>query len=425
MRIRQLNLIAFGHFTGASIPLNSGEAGIDIIYGPNEAGKSTALRAVQCLLFGFPTRTGDSFLHANPKLRVGATLGLSDGSTLSIVRRKGNVKTLRDQNDDDVVDDGRLAELLGPLESESFRSRFALDGEELARGGQAIVNGQGDLAAALFAAVSGGRQLDELRVRLDEASTELFKERASKPAINIGLKQLGDLKEQIRDASLPPNEWQQTREELDRLEKRREEISSELSDLDASIRQRERFRDALPSIAKRREALAELERLRDVPLLSDDFSERRSSALAAQQNLQQQIERDEAELEKRRAEFVGLAVSDELLSHDATIRELRGDVRRIRDVRSSFGDRLRQIEQLRKTATACLRELKWVDADELPESMRPSTSLRRRLDQSRASTRHCRRSSEVSPTGTLHQRAVLAQAQERLTTSLPVTDLRN
>ena len=426
MRIRQLNLIAFGHFTGASIPLNPGEAGIDIIYGPNEAGKSTTLRAVQCLLFGFPARTGDSFLHANPKLRVGATLGLSDGSTLSVVRRKGNVKTLRDQNDDDVVDDGRLAELLGPLESESFRSRFALDGEELARGGQAIVNGQGDLAAALFAAASGGRQLDELRDSIGKRSDALFKERAksgdNSPSLNRQIKIAGDLGKEIRDASLPPTEWQQTREELDRLEKRREEIASELSDLDATIRQRERFRDALPSIAKRREALAELERLRDVPLLSEDFSERRSTALAAQQNLQQQIERDEAELEKRRTEFAGLDVSDELLSHDATIRELRGDVRRIRDVRSSFGDRLRQIEQLRKTATACLRELKWSDSDELPESMRPSASLSRRLDQLRGEYQRLQEKQRSFADRDADQRAAFDQTQQRLAALPPVTD---
>ena len=422
MRIRQLNLIAFGHFTGASIPLNPGTAGIDLIYGPNEAGKSTTLRAVQCLLFGFPTRTDDSFLHANPKLRVGATLGLNDGSTFEVVRRKGNVKTLRDQNDDGVIDDAELAELLGPLESESFRSRFALDGDELVHGGKAIVSGHGDLAQALFAAASGGRQLDVLRNQLEETAAELFKERASKPAINVGVKEAGDLERRIREASLAPTEWTQTREELDRLEKRREEITSELNDLDATIKQRERFRDALPSIAKRREAMAELERLHDVPLLSDDFSERRSSALAAQQNLQQQIERDEAEVEKRRAEFSEMNVSDELLSHAATIRELRDDVRRIRDLRSSFGDRTRQIEQLRKAATACLRELKWADSDELPESMRPSTSLNRRLDQLRGEFQTLQEKQRGLADRDADQQAALAQARKRLADAPPVAD---
>ena len=422
MRIRQLNLIAFGHFTGTSIPLNDGTAGIDLIYGPNEAGKSTTLRAVQCLLFGFPTRTDDSFLHSNPKLRVGATLGLTDGSTFEVVRRKGNVKTLRDQNDDGVIDDAKLAELLGPLESESFRSRFALDGDELVRGGKAIVSGHGDLAQALFAAASGGRQLDVLRSQLEDTAAELFKERASKPAINVGVKEVGDLDRQIREASLAPTEWTQTREELDQLEKRREEITSELNDLDATIKQRERFRDALPSIAKRREAAAELERLRDVPLLSDDFSERRSSTLAAQQNLEQQIERDEDELDKRRSEFIELDVSEDLLSHDATIRELRDDVRRIRDLRNSFGDRARQIEQLEKTATACLRELKWSASNELPESMRPSASLSRRLDHLRGEYQALQEKQRGITDRDADQQATLDQARKRLADSPPVAD---
>ncbi|MBI1309923.1 AAA family ATPase [bacterium] len=422
MRIRQLDLIAFGHFTGESLSLNPGETGIDIIYGPNEAGKSTTLRAVQCLLFGFPARTSDSFLHANTKLRVGATLVLPDSSTLSVVRRKGNVKTLRDQRDDEVVDDGQLAALLGPLESDSFRSRFALDGEELARGGQAIVNGHGELAAALFAAASSGRQLDELRSRLEKRAAELFKERASKPTINTDLKRLSELKEQIRDASLPPVEWQQTREELDRLDQRRDEISARLSELEAAIRQRERFRDALPSIARRREATTELERLGDVPSLSDDFSDRRSSTVAALASLRQQIASAEADLESRRGGLDKLDVSDELLSHDATIRELRDDVRRIRELRNSVGDRAREIEQLKKMAAGCLRELRWSESDELPDSMRPSSSLNRRLDQLRGEFQKLQQKQHGLTDREADQQAAISDAQQLLAATPPITD---
>ena len=47
MKIIQLNLLAFGHFTDTHIDLSNGEEGFHIIYGPNEAGKSSALRALQ------------------------------------------------------------------------------------------------------------------------------------------------------------------------------------------------------------------------------------------------------------------------------------------------------------------------------------------------------------------------------------------
>ncbi|MFN9913557.1 MAG: AAA family ATPase, partial [Pirellulaceae bacterium] len=53
MRIRQLDLIAFGHFTNRSIDLSQGNLGLHMIYGPNEAGKSTSLRALTAFLFGF------------------------------------------------------------------------------------------------------------------------------------------------------------------------------------------------------------------------------------------------------------------------------------------------------------------------------------------------------------------------------------
>jgi uncharacterized protein YhaN len=55
-----------------------------LVYGPNEAGKSTALRALRNMLFGIPTRTPDSFRHPHPKLRIGAELIRSDGEKISL-----------------------------------------------------------------------------------------------------------------------------------------------------------------------------------------------------------------------------------------------------------------------------------------------------------------------------------------------------
>jgi len=43
MRILQLKLIAFGPFTDVTIDLEKGDGDFHLIYGPNEAGKSSAL----------------------------------------------------------------------------------------------------------------------------------------------------------------------------------------------------------------------------------------------------------------------------------------------------------------------------------------------------------------------------------------------
>ena len=48
MKIRTLNLTAFGPFTERELAFD--EAGLHIVYGPNEAGKSSALRGLKALL---------------------------------------------------------------------------------------------------------------------------------------------------------------------------------------------------------------------------------------------------------------------------------------------------------------------------------------------------------------------------------------
>ncbi len=70
MHIQELNLVAFGPFTDQTLVFNQDAGGLHIIYGPNEAGKSSALRGLKALLYGVETRTLDNFLHANDKLRV-------------------------------------------------------------------------------------------------------------------------------------------------------------------------------------------------------------------------------------------------------------------------------------------------------------------------------------------------------------------
>ncbi|MEI7749063.1 MAG: AAA family ATPase, partial [Chlorobiaceae bacterium] len=70
MKINRLELKAFGHFTDEVLDFSSPIPGLHIVYGPNEAGKSSAMRALHAWFFGFPVRTGDNFLHQSPQLLV-------------------------------------------------------------------------------------------------------------------------------------------------------------------------------------------------------------------------------------------------------------------------------------------------------------------------------------------------------------------
>ncbi len=54
MRIRQLDLLRYGHFTNTIIPLPPGKPDLQMLLGENEAGKSTTTAGVEDLLFGIP-----------------------------------------------------------------------------------------------------------------------------------------------------------------------------------------------------------------------------------------------------------------------------------------------------------------------------------------------------------------------------------
>ena len=135
MKILRLDLRAFGPFTNVSLDLAGGEHGLHIIYGPNEAGKSATLRAVQQLFYGIPERTTDAFRHPYDKLRIGAQLRHSDGAVLECIRRKARINALRRPDDKTVVDAGELDRFLAGADEKFFETMFGIDHPRLVMGG--------------------------------------------------------------------------------------------------------------------------------------------------------------------------------------------------------------------------------------------------------------------------------------------------
>ncbi|MCH2458989.1 MAG: AAA family ATPase, partial [Henriciella sp.] len=65
MRFRALHLTRFGCFTNESIDFGgvSDAPDFHIVYGDNEAGKSTLRDAITSFLYGIPARTEYDFIH--------------------------------------------------------------------------------------------------------------------------------------------------------------------------------------------------------------------------------------------------------------------------------------------------------------------------------------------------------------------------
>jgi uncharacterized protein YhaN len=275
MKILQLQLMAFGPFNGTVLDLSSGSANLHLVYGPNEAGKSSALRALRQVFYGIPERSADNFLHPFAKLRIGASIRSAAGEVLQFVRRKGRGSTLRTGDDSTVLEETELQRFLGGVDEALFATMFGIGHEDLVRGGREIIQGGGDVGRMVFAAGSGLANLRDIQNELRAEADALFRPTGQKPKINDTLTRLSRSRKELREAQLPGREWLDHDEALRAALARKERVQLELAAGQTELNRLERIREALPIIARRRELQQEWDTYAAAVLLPEDFPDKR------------------------------------------------------------------------------------------------------------------------------------------------------
>ncbi len=357
MRIQRLDLLAFGPFTERSLDLSQGGEGLHIVHGPNEAGKSSALRAINGLLFGIPNQTTDNFLHPHTELRIGGSLE-DEGQVINVIRRKGRSKTIRDRNDDKVIPDEILQEFVGGIDEQTFRTVFGLHHDELVQGGAAIVEGKGNIGEALFSAAAGLEDLRIVLASLDEEAGEVFKARGQTPRINSKLRDLKDARARISSLQLRPNEWHRVHKALHSANADRAELEGKIRLVATRIEHLNRVQKAVPLVAEREELRQALEPVKNVVLLPEDFRERRLALLSSRDHAASVCKDATKTIESIEQAASNLDVDTQLLDQEDLIEELR-------DLSASNRTALRDLEtslvpersSLKETANRLIKEL--------------------------------------------------------------------
>ncbi|HVX13907.1 MAG TPA: AAA family ATPase [Pirellulales bacterium] len=278
MKILRLDLKAFGPFTDEVLDLSADQYGLHLVYGPNEAGKSSALRALNQLLYGILPRTSDDFIHPYANLRVGGVLTNGDGGRLEILRRKANKNDLRGPDDNRIIEPSMLARYLGRLDRDTFESMFGIDHAALVRGGREIVEGRGSLGQVLFSAGSGIADLKGVQEQLEKDAGELFSPRAKNPRINARLAAWEVARKTVTAAQLPSSEWEGHDRALRQAQDGLSEINGKLGQALAEHARLERIRQAVPLVVRLNATIAEFSRLGPVQILPERFGERRRDA---------------------------------------------------------------------------------------------------------------------------------------------------
>jgi len=327
MRIDRLDLTAYGPFTDKSLNLSEGASGLHLIYGDNEAGKSTSLRALIAWLFGIPSRTKDNYLHSNPQLRIGGKLRLSSGEEIEFIRRKGTKGTLLEPGTDAALNDSVLSQFLpGGIDENLFTKLYGIDHGRLVAGGQELLNQSGDLGQALFSAAVGTASLREILSELQNGAEELFKPRASTKFVNKAISSFKEAQKRIKESSLPVAEWKKLQKELVDTLSAIQQVEETIKGKSKEKSRLDRLNRVKGALAERRGVMARIEELGDVLLLPEDFDEKRKNAKDNLQNATEAKTRAEAKLSRLKDESATLNVSDDLLDNEDAILAIQKEL---------------------------------------------------------------------------------------------------
>lgn len=354
MRIDELKLSAFGPFTDRLLDFSG--AGLHIVYGPNEAGKSSALRGLKALLYGIDERTTDNYLHANEKLRIQGFLRTTDGHKLTFVRRKGRKNTLLTP-DDEVLDEQVLAPFIQGVTAELFEMLFGIDRQALIQGGQEILEQKGEVGQALFSAALGSHTLHAVLAKFDEDADSLFRPRSSTKTINAELKLYAEINKELRDSSLSSIEWDKKCRALGWTTKELEKIKAELTGNRIEVNHLQRMQRVLPKLARRRELTQELELLGNVIVLPDNCTDRRQKAVNALETDQAIVGKAYPRLEGLQKQLKELSTNQGLLDKAENIEDIHA---RLGGHRKALQDRPHleaEAQQLLTDAESILKEI--------------------------------------------------------------------
>ncbi len=333
MKFLELNLVAFGPFTDVSLDFTRGDAGLHLVYGLNEAGKSSALRAIHAALFGVPHQTAENFVHDHQALRLSASLQSEEGNEIRFVRRKGRKETLLN-NDPELgpYPDNALDPFLGSIDGETFSRVFAIGHDELRAGGEQMKALQGLCGESLFAAglgnlTHGGWQLPDVLQSLDQEAAELFSPKKRNSAIKVAKSEYDQATKEKRAAEISSTQWQRLHDEL--LQATEDLASIRNRETDHKIRavRLGRLRDALKPLHERQRLLEELAQLGDVRVLPDAYSsQERAKSQAALEAVKQQLASIELELEGASgltAQIATITIPDDVIENEQAIAALQ------------------------------------------------------------------------------------------------------
>lgn len=356
MKLRHLELENYGIHVEQSFAFQPHS--LQIVFGRNEAGKSTLLQAVRELLFGFQHAKSNPFAPDSTKKKMKATaqLTMSDGSDLQIVRRQGNKNTLTGTYQDNEIDEERWKQLISGADQRLYEHVFGFSLKELATGEESLK--EANLDEALFGGGLGRlHDYKELLKSIDEETESLFKSRGQKQKINAILADIKSLKSELKQSSLRPAEYEEWLTEARRCEEELSRLSATLNKVYRKQQHLDRLRKAHPLWIERQAKQQQLAKLEAPSSFPADALQELSQTRQQAAKLSSEVEGLTLGLKQLDQEIASIQFNTQIIESGEAIKSLLFGIKEVqgyrRDIPPRTQDRQRDIDE----AHAILRRI--------------------------------------------------------------------
>ena len=370
MRLRRLDLTRYGKFTDFAIDFGErvdGGPDLHIVYGLNEAGKSTALSGFLDLLFGIEERSRYGFLHQYGSMEVGAVLEIG-GKRHEVRRVKQRAGSLRDASGQ-TIGDGLIVGALGGLTRDAYRMMFSLDDQTLEDGGNAILDSRGDLGELLFSASAGLAGFSKALTAVAGEADGIFRKRASSTEI-AGLKRrLTELKSarDLIDTQASAHNVLVT--DLDRAKRAYTHASAEHGELKTRLNELGGLVRAAPLLAEHGRLGEELNDLRALPRPPSHWAAELPALIDGNATLKTKLSGLDARIERLRGERDAVVIDETLLRLTVRIAALSSGLARNLGAETDLPKRRAALAECRSRLVQFARSITGQDHDVDPDEL--------------------------------------------------------
>lgn len=250
MRIKKVHIDGFGKWHDQDFFFDNNPV---LIYGRNEAGKTTLASFILSVLFGFADGRGkNKYQQYIPKsgTSYGGSLLVEDGDHQYVISREkgknGGKVTIVDE-EGHKKKASFLDELLGPMDRDLYQAIYSFNQQNILN--EDLNSDQLENQWQKLGAVGGREWLQQIS-KLEKTADSIYKPRGRKTSLNQHLKEYEELKKQVNVAQQQSNDYEELVQQKQRLQEKLKKLKKELPNLKEKVTNLERLQRLWPVYAQ-------------------------------------------------------------------------------------------------------------------------------------------------------------------------------